>query len=112
MENQITVCVRKRPLNEKEKKSREVDVVTVPGKDKLVLHEPKNKVSTFSAVVKQVRKIPTHELAKTMTAISATVNYGNGKVVKDESPCHDSSTTEQLFTYNNRLALTCPGGVI
>lgn len=56
VENQITVCVRKRPLNEKEKKSREVDVVTVPGKDKLVLHEPKNKVGTFGVVAKEAPK--------------------------------------------------------
>ncbi|KAJ8964432.1 hypothetical protein NQ314_004911 [Rhamnusium bicolor] len=44
IENQITVCVRKRPLNDKEIKRREVDVISVPAKNQLVVHEPKQKV--------------------------------------------------------------------
>ncbi|GJQ73605.1 kinesin-13 [Trypoxylus dichotomus] len=44
IENQITVCVRKRPLNDKEHNRKEVDVISVPSKDILVVHEPKNKV--------------------------------------------------------------------
>lgn len=44
IENQITVCVRKRPLNEKELNRREVDVISVPTKNQLVVHEPKHKV--------------------------------------------------------------------
>lgn len=44
IENQITVCVRKRPLNDKEVRRREVDVVSVPTRNQLVVHEPKHKV--------------------------------------------------------------------
>jgi len=43
-DHQITVCVRKRPLNKKELARKEVDVVTVPCKDRLIVHEPKQKV--------------------------------------------------------------------
>ncbi|XP_034235993.1 kinesin-like protein KIF2A isoform X2 [Thrips palmi] len=43
-DHQITVCVRKRPLNKKELTRKEVDVITVPSRDQLVVHEPKNKV--------------------------------------------------------------------
>lgn len=42
--HQITVCVRKRPLNKKELARREIDVVSVPRKDLVIVHEPKNKV--------------------------------------------------------------------
>ncbi|CAH1960928.1 unnamed protein product [Acanthoscelides obtectus] len=44
VENQITVCVRKRPLNEKEINRRELDVISVPTKNQLIVHEPKQKV--------------------------------------------------------------------
>ncbi|XP_052124050.1 kinesin-like protein KIF2A isoform X2 [Frankliniella occidentalis] len=43
-DHQITVCVRKRPLNKKEMTRKEVDVITIPSRDQLVVHEPKNKV--------------------------------------------------------------------
>ena len=43
-DHQITVCVRKRPLNKKELTRKEVDVITVPSKDRLIVHEPKLKV--------------------------------------------------------------------
>lgn len=43
-DHQITVCVRKRPLNKKELSRKEVDVITVPRKDQIVVHEPKAKV--------------------------------------------------------------------
>ncbi|KAK7584317.1 hypothetical protein V9T40_005280 [Parthenolecanium corni] len=43
-DHQITVCVRKRPLNKKELNRKEVDVISVPSKDQIVVHEPKNKV--------------------------------------------------------------------
>lgn len=42
--HQITVCVRKRPLNKKELNKKEVDVITIPRKDTIIVHEPKNKV--------------------------------------------------------------------
>jgi kinesin family protein 2/24 len=44
-DNQITVCIRKRPLNKKELKSKEVDVMTVLTKDEIVVHQPKLKVN-------------------------------------------------------------------
>ncbi|XP_026739400.1 kinesin-like protein Klp10A isoform X1 [Trichoplusia ni] len=43
-DHQITVCVRKRPLNKKENAKKEVDVISVPTKDQMIVHEPKNKV--------------------------------------------------------------------
>lgn len=43
-DHQITVCVRKRPLNKKELTKKEVDVISVPSKDQMIVHEPKNKV--------------------------------------------------------------------
>lgn len=43
-DHQICVCVRKRPLNKKELNRKEVDVVTVPNKELIIVHEPKTKV--------------------------------------------------------------------
>uniref|UniRef100_A0A1B6KR21 Kinesin-like protein n=1 Tax=Graphocephala atropunctata TaxID=36148 RepID=A0A1B6KR21_9HEMI len=43
-DHQITVCVRKRPLNKKENARKEVDVISVPSKDQMIVHEPRNKV--------------------------------------------------------------------
>ena len=43
-QHQITVCVRKRPLNQKEQTRKEVDVVCIPNKDTVIVHEPKAKV--------------------------------------------------------------------
>ncbi|KAK9500308.1 hypothetical protein O3M35_001592 [Rhynocoris fuscipes] len=42
--HQIIVCVRKRPLNRKEISCNEIDVISVPKKDVIIVHEPKNKV--------------------------------------------------------------------
>jgi len=42
--HKISVCIRKRPMSEKERKKKEVDVVTVPSKDQITIHEPKAKV--------------------------------------------------------------------
>ncbi|XP_044758211.1 kinesin-like protein Klp10A [Coccinella septempunctata] len=44
VENQITVCVRKRPLNDKEHHKKEIDVMSVPTKNQLIVHEPRHKV--------------------------------------------------------------------
>jgi len=44
VDHQITVCVRKRPMSQKELKKKEVDVVTCPVKDQVIVHEPKVKV--------------------------------------------------------------------
>ncbi|OWK64340.1 Kinesin-like protein KIF2C [Lonchura striata] len=43
-EHRICVCVRKRPLNKQELQKKECDVVTVPSKCVLMVHEPKQKV--------------------------------------------------------------------
>jgi len=43
-DHQITVCVRKRPLNKKELNRKEVDVISVPSRDQIIVHEPRNKV--------------------------------------------------------------------
>ncbi|KAI8037593.1 kinesin-like protein Klp59C [Drosophila gunungcola] len=44
-EHQIVVCVRKRPLRRKEVEARELDVVSIPSKDMLVVHEPRKHVN-------------------------------------------------------------------
>ncbi|RTG91132.1 kinesin family member 2/24, partial [Schistosoma bovis] len=43
-DHQICVCVRKRPMNKKELGRREIDVITVPNKQHVLVHEPKTKV--------------------------------------------------------------------
>ncbi|XP_042218489.1 kinesin-like protein KIF2A isoform X4 [Homarus americanus] len=43
-EHQITVAVRKRPLNKKEQSKREIDVITIPNRNNLYVHEPRSKV--------------------------------------------------------------------
>lgn len=43
-DHQITVCVRKRPISRKELMKKELDVISVPSKDQLYVHEPKTKV--------------------------------------------------------------------
>lgn len=42
---QITVCVRKRPMNKKEVDIKEVDIVSIPDKQRIIVHEPKLKVN-------------------------------------------------------------------
>lgn len=42
--HQICVCVRKRPMNKKELGREEPDVLTVPNKENVMVHEPKLKV--------------------------------------------------------------------
>lgn len=42
--HQICVCLRKRPLNKRELGRKEIDVVTIPNKQTVYLHEPKLKV--------------------------------------------------------------------
>ncbi|XP_029309420.1 kinesin-like protein KIF2C isoform X2 [Cottoperca gobio] len=42
--HRICVCVRKRPLNKQEMNKKEIDVVSIPGKGALLVHEPKQKV--------------------------------------------------------------------
>ncbi|XP_030751180.1 kinesin-like protein Klp10A [Sitophilus oryzae] len=40
----ITVAVRKRPINDSEIKKNEIDIITVPNKHQIIVHEPKHKV--------------------------------------------------------------------
>lgn len=42
--HQISVCVRKRPLSNKEIKRKEVDVICNPNQNQVIVHEPKTKV--------------------------------------------------------------------
>jgi len=44
VDHQITVCVRKRPLSQKEIKRKEIDVTTCPSKDQVIIHQPQTKV--------------------------------------------------------------------
>ncbi|XP_053984113.1 kinesin-like protein KIF2A isoform X3 [Hylaeus volcanicus] len=53
-DHQITVCVRKRPLNKKENARKEVDVISVPSKDQMVVHEPKAKVDLTKYLENQI----------------------------------------------------------
>ncbi|KAJ8357654.1 hypothetical protein SKAU_G00204480 [Synaphobranchus kaupii] len=55
-DNRICVCVRKRPLNRQEVARKEIDVVTVPGKGVLLLHEPKQKVDLTKYLENQLFK--------------------------------------------------------
>ncbi|XP_060764712.1 kinesin-like protein KIF2A isoform X7 [Neoarius graeffei] len=43
-EHRICVCVRARPLNKKEMSLKDLDVITIPSKDVVMVHEPKQKV--------------------------------------------------------------------
>jgi len=43
-DHQISVCVRKRPLSNKEIKKKEVDVICTPNQNQIIVHEPKTKV--------------------------------------------------------------------
>ncbi|CAG0890239.1 unnamed protein product [Darwinula stevensoni] len=53
-DHQITVCVRKRPLNKKENQRKEVDVITVPSRDQIIVHEPKTKVDLTKYLENQI----------------------------------------------------------
>uniref|UniRef100_A0A8C7NZ64 Kinesin-like protein n=1 Tax=Oncorhynchus mykiss TaxID=8022 RepID=A0A8C7NZ64_ONCMY len=44
LEHRICVCVRARPLNKKELTMKDLDVITIPSKDVVMVHEPKQKV--------------------------------------------------------------------
>uniref|UniRef100_A0AAQ5XZQ5 Kinesin-like protein n=1 Tax=Amphiprion ocellaris TaxID=80972 RepID=A0AAQ5XZQ5_AMPOC len=52
--HRICVCVRKRPLNKQEVNKKEIDVVTIPGKGALLVHEPKHKVDLTKYLDNQV----------------------------------------------------------
>ncbi|XP_022661380.1 kinesin-like protein KIF2A isoform X2 [Varroa destructor] len=44
LDHKICVAVRKRPLNKRESARGEVDVVTIPNRDTILVHEPKTKL--------------------------------------------------------------------
>ncbi|CAG0905153.1 unnamed protein product [Cyprideis torosa] len=44
-DHRISVCVRKRPLNVQEKERKQMDVITVPTPNQVLVHEPKTTVS-------------------------------------------------------------------
>ncbi|KAH8320370.1 hypothetical protein KR067_000364 [Drosophila pandora] len=49
-QHEILVCVRKRPLNRKEMGQRELDVISVPNNECLVVHEPRKQVNLIKYV--------------------------------------------------------------
>ncbi|KAL3077057.1 hypothetical protein niasHT_035891 [Heterodera trifolii] len=51
MDNRICVCVRKRPLGKRELASREVDVITMPNRDHVIVHQPQVKVDLTKYLV-------------------------------------------------------------
>lgn len=53
-DRQIFVCIRKRPLNKKELARKEVDVITAPNKELVVVHEPKTKVDLTKYLDNQI----------------------------------------------------------
>ncbi|KAK6310658.1 hypothetical protein J4Q44_G00187130 [Coregonus suidteri] len=52
--HRICVCVRKRPLNNKEVTKKEIDVVSIPGNGTMLLHEAKQKVDLTKYLDNQV----------------------------------------------------------
>ncbi|VBB27498.1 unnamed protein product [Acanthocheilonema viteae] len=44
IDHRICVCVRKRPLNRKEIMKKEIEVITIPNRDHLIVHQPQVKV--------------------------------------------------------------------
>lgn len=53
IDHQISVCVRKRPINKKELSKREIDTVTIGSKDTCIVHEPKKNVDLTKYVENQ-----------------------------------------------------------
>jgi len=54
LDHRISVCVRKRPLAQKEIKKKECDVITCPNKDQVIVHEPKTKVDLTKYLDSQI----------------------------------------------------------
>uniref|UniRef100_A0A7E4WBG2 Kinesin-like protein n=1 Tax=Panagrellus redivivus TaxID=6233 RepID=A0A7E4WBG2_PANRE len=54
VDNRISVCVRKRPLSKTEIGRREVEVVTIPNKDHLVVHQLQSKVDLTKYLENQI----------------------------------------------------------
>ncbi|PAV56493.1 hypothetical protein WR25_00204 [Diploscapter pachys] len=43
-DNRIAVCVRKRPMSKKELARKEIEVITIPNRDHVIVHQPQVKV--------------------------------------------------------------------
>ncbi|AWP02152.1 Kinesin-like protein [Scophthalmus maximus] len=74
-EHRICVCVRRRPLNKKELAMKDVDVITIPSKDVVIVHEPKQKVDLTRYLENQTFRFDyafddstTNEMVYTFTA--------------------------------------------
>nr|XP_020441179.1 kinesin-like protein KIF2A isoform X1 [Monopterus albus] len=74
-EHRICVCVRKRPLNKKELSLKDLDVITIPSKDVVMVHEPKQKVDLTRYLENQTFRFdyafdenPTNEMVYRFTA--------------------------------------------
>lgn len=52
--HQICVAVRKRPMNKREVQRKDVDVITVPNKEHIIVHEPKQKVDLTRYLENQI----------------------------------------------------------
>lgn len=48
------MCVRQRPLNKTELARKEVNIVTIPSKNELIVHEPKSKVDLTKYLDNQI----------------------------------------------------------
>ncbi|KAI1722728.1 kinesin motor domain-containing protein [Ditylenchus destructor] len=53
-ENRICVCIRKRPINKKEIGKKEIEVITIPNKDHVIVHQPQVKVDLTKYLDNQV----------------------------------------------------------
>lgn len=53
LDNRICVCVRKRPMNNHEITRKEIEVITVPNKDHVIVHQPQVKVDLTKYLVNQ-----------------------------------------------------------
>ena len=68
--HQITVCIRKRPMSTKETKKKEVDVVTIPHRDVVTIHEPKLKVDLTKYLENQHFRYPSLSLINFLIPIT------------------------------------------
>ncbi|KAL5487192.1 hypothetical protein EMCRGX_G019766 [Ephydatia muelleri] len=95
-DNKISVCVRKRPLNKKELSKKEIDVVTIPDKSSMLVHEPKQKVDLTKYLENQnfcfdysfdetvSNEVVYHYTAKPLTGSGKTHTMGGAFVGKEQ----------------------------
>ncbi|KAE8290938.1 Kinesin-like protein KIF2C Mitotic centromere-associated kinesin [Larimichthys crocea] len=111
----ICVCVRKRPLNKQEIIKKEIDVVSVPGKGALLVHEPKQKVDLTKYLENQVFQFDysfdettTNDLvykftAKPLTGSGKTHTMGGDFIGKQQNSTKGiyALAAQDVFTYLN-----------